>query len=116
MKKSDLCRAVAQIPFPVVLKRFLINLRLAPGNAKTRPSGSNTWHCYSSASPSFMNIKRFNERLKGIEDPCSKLQGIFDRKEVYHFQIRSLTPQLAAGLALAFSVHVWATDRMLPDA
>jgi hypothetical protein len=27
-----------------------------------------------------------------IEDPCSKPQGIFDRKEVCHFQIRSLTP------------------------
>jgi hypothetical protein len=27
-----------------------------------------------------------------IEDACSKQQGIFDRKEVCHFQIRSLTP------------------------
>ena len=27
---------------------------------------------------------------KPIEAPCSKLQGIFDRKEVCHFQIRSL--------------------------
>jgi len=40
-----------------------------------------------------------------IEHPCSKLQGIFDRKEVYHFQIRSLTPQQSAGNALAFSVQ-----------
>jgi hypothetical protein len=40
-----------------------------------------------------------------IEDPCSKLQGISDRKEVYDFQIRSLTPQQAAGNALAFSVQ-----------
>jgi hypothetical protein len=40
-----------------------------------------------------------------IEDPCSKLQGIFDRKEVCHFQIRSLTPQQAAGNALAFPVQ-----------
>jgi hypothetical protein len=48
-----------------------------------------------------------------IEDPCSKLQGIFDRKEVCHFQIRSLTPQPAkhcrqaepAENALAFAVH-----------
>jgi len=40
-----------------------------------------------------------------IEDPCGKLQGISDRKEVYHFQIRSLTPQQAAGNALAFSVQ-----------
>jgi hypothetical protein len=40
-----------------------------------------------------------------FEDPCSKLQGIFDRKEVCHFQIRSLTPQQAAGNALAFAVQ-----------
>jgi len=31
--------------------------------------------------------------LQQIEDPCSKLQRIFDRKEVCNFQIRSLTPQ-----------------------
>jgi hypothetical protein len=31
--------------------------------------------------------------------------GIFDRKELCHFQIRSLTPQQAAGKALAFAVH-----------
>ena len=43
-----------------------------------------------------------------IEDPCSpdsSGQGIFDRKEVCHFQIRSLTPQQAAGNALAFAVQ-----------
>jgi hypothetical protein len=43
-----------------------------------------------------------------IEDPCSpdsSGQGIFDRKEVCHFQIRSLTPQQAAGNALAFTVY-----------
>jgi hypothetical protein len=43
-----------------------------------------------------------------IEDPCSpdsSRQGIFDRKEVCHFQIRSLTPQQAAGNALAFAVQ-----------
>jgi hypothetical protein len=39
-----------------------------------------------------------------IEAPCSKLQGIFDRNADI-FWIRSLTPQLAAGLALAFAVH-----------
>jgi hypothetical protein len=47
----------------------------------------------------------------GIEDPCSpdsSGQGISDRKEVHHFQIRSLTPQQAAGNALAFSVHDFA--------
>jgi len=34
--------------------------------------------------------------LRPIKDPCSpdsSGQGIFDRKEVCHFQIRSLTPQ-----------------------
>jgi hypothetical protein len=43
-----------------------------------------------------------------IEDPCSPNesgQGIFDRKEVCHFQIRSLTPQQAVGNALPFSVQ-----------
>ena len=40
-----------------------------------------------------------------IEDPCNKLQGIFDCKEVYHFRIRSLTLQLAARLVLAVAVH-----------
>jgi hypothetical protein len=40
-----------------------------------------------------------------IEAPRSKLRGIFDRKEVYHFRIRSLTPQQAAGNALAFAVQ-----------
>ena len=40
-----------------------------------------------------------------IEAPCSKLQGIFDRKECRHFWIRSLTPQLAAGNALAIAVQ-----------
>ena len=40
---------------------------------------------------------------KEIEAPRSKLPGIFDRKEVCHFRIRSLTPQQAAGNALAFA-------------
>ena len=26
-----------------------------------------------------------SRRTSGIEEPCSKLQGIFDRKEVFHF-------------------------------
>jgi hypothetical protein len=45
------------------------------------------------------------ERLVEIEDPCSNLQWIFDRKEVCSFQIRSLTPQQSAGNALAFAVQ-----------
>ena len=51
--------------------------------------------------------------IRLIEDSCGKtsassvepLQGIFDRKEVGHFKIRSLTPQQAAGNALAFAVQ-----------
>jgi hypothetical protein len=43
------------------------------------------------------------------EQPVSyNLQGIFDRKEVCHFQIRSLTPQsrqVGTGNLLAVSVH-----------
>jgi len=53
------------------------------------------------------------EKTNMIEAPCTKLQGIFDRKEVRHFEIRSLTPQPAkhcrqaepAGNALAFAVQ-----------
>jgi len=36
----------------------------------------------------------------------SKLRGIFDRKEVCYFQIRSLTLQQAVGNALAFAVQL----------
>ena len=41
-----------------------------------------------------------------LKTPCSKLQGVFDRKVICRFQIRSLTPQLAAGNALAFAVQM----------
>jgi hypothetical protein len=48
-----------------------------------------------------------------IEAPRSKLRGMFcltavlrtDRKEVYRFLIRSVTPQLATGNALANAVQ-----------
>jgi hypothetical protein len=42
---------------------------------------------------SIIRIHSGEEPGLNIEDPCSKLQGHFDRKEVYHFQIRSLSPQ-----------------------
>ena len=48
-----------------------------------------------------------------IEDPCSpdsSGQGIFDRKEICHLQIRSLTPQQATGTALAFAVQLNEAD------
>jgi hypothetical protein len=50
--------------FSLALKHFLINLRLVPGDSKTRPSGSNSWNRISFTSPRFMNKKRFNERSK----------------------------------------------------
>ncbi|PKN62808.1 MAG: hypothetical protein CVU57_22730 [Deltaproteobacteria bacterium HGW-Deltaproteobacteria-15] len=40
-----------------------------------------------------------------IEAPCSKLQGIFDLLRISSILDRSLTPQQAAGLALAVSVQ-----------
>jgi len=48
----------------------------------------------------------------GIEDPRSKLLGIFDRKESSLFRIRSLTPPQAAGNALAIAVQLWANDSL----
>jgi len=47
----------------------------------------------------------------GIEAPCSPPKGyggqrIFDRKELYHFLIRSLTPRQATGNALAVAVQL----------
>jgi hypothetical protein len=50
--------------FSLALKHFLINLRLVPGDPKTRPSASNSWNRFSSTSPRFMSKKRFNERSK----------------------------------------------------
>jgi hypothetical protein len=50
--------------FSLALKHFLINLRLVPGDPKTRPSVSNSWNRLSFTSPRFMNKKRFNERSK----------------------------------------------------
>jgi len=44
---------------------------------------------------------------QSIEESCSKLQGIFDRKDfLSNFYIRSLTPQQAAGNALAVAVQM----------
>jgi len=42
----------------------------------------------------------------GIEAPCRKQQGIFDRKEFFLILIRSLTPPQAAGDALTFAVQL----------
>ena len=39
-----------------------------------------------------INYLRALARVFMMEDPCRKGQGIFDRKEIYRFQIRSLTP------------------------
>jgi hypothetical protein len=56
---------------------------------------------------------RFTPVRKRIEEPRSKLQGMFcltavlrsDRKERCDFMIRSLTPQQATGNALAIAVQ-----------
>jgi len=40
-----------------------------------------------------------------IEDTCITLRGIFDRKKVCHFQIRSLTLQQATADKFAFVVQ-----------
>jgi hypothetical protein len=53
-------------PFSLGLTRFLINLRLAPGDVKTRPSGSSNCHRLSSGSPQFIVKKRFNDRSRGF--------------------------------------------------
>jgi hypothetical protein len=50
--------------FSLALKHFLINLRLVPGDSKTRLLGSNSWNRFSFTSPRFMDKKRFNERSK----------------------------------------------------
>jgi hypothetical protein len=51
-------------PFSLVLKHFLIYLRLVPSDSKTRPSASNSWNRFSFTSPRFMNKELFNERSK----------------------------------------------------
>ena len=61
---SNLSTGCCPNPFSLVWKRFLINLRLAPGDFKTRPSGSNSWNRLSSASPRFISTKRFKDRSK----------------------------------------------------
>ncbi len=48
------CTGCCPNPFSLCLKRFLINLRLAPGAFKTRLSGSNSWKHWSSTSPRFI--------------------------------------------------------------
>jgi hypothetical protein len=60
----------------------------------------------------------FNFSSEIIESPCSKLQGIFDRKEICYFYIRSLIPQQAAGNALAIAVQLSfliSTSRRVPS-
>jgi len=47
----------------------------------------------------------FLEKHKPIEASPRQATGNLHRKEVFHFQIRSLTPPQAAGNALAFAVH-----------
>ena len=46
-------------------------------------------------------------KRKMFEAPRSKLRGIFDRKEVCYFEIRSLNPRQATGNMLAFAVQLF---------
>jgi len=55
--------------------------------------------------PRDRGAKDSSEKQTNIEDPSSKLEGIFDRKERCHLQSRSLTPQQATGNALAIAVQ-----------
>jgi len=46
--------------------------------------------------------------LKKLKIPRGKLRGIFDRKEFCLFLMRSLSPQQAAEIAIAFAVqNLW---------
>ena len=47
-----------------------------------------------------------HQRIETPRSPALAGRGIFDRKEACYFQIRSLTPQQAAGNALAFAVQM----------
>jgi hypothetical protein len=69
--------------FSLVLKHLLINLRLIPGDSKTRPSGSNSWNRFSYTSPRFISKKRFNERSKRFslgQQPVEKKHFILKLK------------------------------------
>jgi hypothetical protein len=55
-----------------------------------------------------VQIKKNN---RSIEAPRDTPRGIFDRKEFYLILIRSLTPQQAAGNALAIAVQVKASSK-----
>ncbi|MFH1580520.1 MAG: hypothetical protein ABIC39_00305, partial [Pseudomonadota bacterium] len=73
-----------------------------------------TVHIYLSIFPSldfetfeFCHFEECQQReILMIEAPRRKQRGIFDRKEVCYFWIRSLTPPQAVGNALAFAVQV----------
>jgi hypothetical protein len=51
-------------------------------------------------------VKFENRNKPKIEAACSKLQGIFDRKECGLLLVRSLPPPQAAGNALAFAAQI----------
>jgi hypothetical protein len=50
-----------------------------------------------------------NYLTRALKIPCSKLQGIFPVRNLNRSIIRSLTPQQAAGNALAIAVHIFWT-------
>jgi hypothetical protein len=77
------------------------------------PGASSTFW-YPSQGYNTDDVSRHSTEVFLIEAPCSKLQGMFclaavlrsDCKELYNFWIRSLTPQQAAGNALAAAVQI----------
>jgi hypothetical protein len=58
-------QAVAEIPFRLS-KPFLINLRLAPGDVKTRPSGFSQLTSLIFRFAKIYYQKRFNDRSNGF--------------------------------------------------
>jgi hypothetical protein len=84
---------------------YHIRTCLSCEDGATRQTGKQGRH-FANAAPS-ANSKSDGQPNVGVQlkIPCSKLQGIFDRKEYGLFMIRSLTPPQAAGRALAFAVQ-----------
>jgi hypothetical protein len=63
--------------FSLALKHFLINLRLVPGNSKTRPSGSNSWNRFFFH---FAKIYRSHFKIFNIILSIHLIKDIFPQK------------------------------------
>jgi hypothetical protein len=112
-----------KIPWQDVEEKKVFSKGCQPKKVKAR-----SFLCYWAASEAGISLRTLAKRLRLsapgvgyavergeaivqeshyelIEAPCSKLQGIFDRKECGLLWIRSLPPPPAAGNALAFAVQ-----------